>query len=148
MELLVAVDGSEESNRALAYATDIANATGGSITVIHAIEPDIYDAGGGEPISGSDRRDRLVIDSLDAAEEHGRAIIDEAIEFAAERGQTVSGELLYGKPAKRIPEYAEKGEFDTLYVGHRGWSERTIEFLGSVARDVVERTTIPVTVVR
>lgn len=148
MELLVAVDGSEESNRALAYATDIANATGGSITVIHAIEPDVYDAGGGEPISGSDRRDRLVIDSLDAAEEHGRAIIDEAIEFAAERGQTVSGELLYGKPAKRIPEYAEKGEFDTLYVGHRGRSERTIEFLGSVARDVAERTTIPVTVVR
>lgn len=148
MELLVAVDGSEESNRALAYATDIANATGGSITVIHAIEPDIYDAGGGKPISESDRRDRLIIDSLDAAEEHGRAIIDEAIEFAAERGQTVSGELLYGQPAKRIPEHAEKGEFETLYVGHRGRSERTIEFLGSVARDVVERTTIPVTVVR
>lgn len=148
MKLLVAVDGSEESNRTLAYATDIANATGGSITVIHAIEPNIYDAGGGEPISESDRRDRLVIDSLDAAEEHGRAIIDEAIEFAAERGQTVSGELLYGKPAKRIAEYAEKGKFETLYVGHRGRSERTIEFLGSVARDVVERTTIPVTVVR
>ena len=148
MKLLVAVDGSEESNRALAYATDIANATGGSITLIHAIEPDIYDAGGGEPISESDRRDRLVIDSLDSAEEHGRAIIDEAIEFAAERGQTASGELLYGQPAKIIPEYAEKAEFETLYVGHRGRSERTIEFMGSVARTVVERTTIPVTVVR
>lgn len=116
--------------------------------MIHAIESDIYDAGGGEPISESDRRDRLVIDSLDATEEHGRAIIDEAIEFVAERGQTVSGELLYGKLAKRIPEYAEKGKFETLYVGHRGRSERTIELLGSVARDVVERTTIPVTVVR
>lgn len=148
MELLVAVDGSEESNRALAYATNIANATDGSITVIHAIEPDIYDAGGGEPISASDRRDRLVIDSLDAGEEHGREVIDEAIEFAAERGQTVSGELLYGQPSKIIPEYAEKGEFETLYVGHRGRSERTIEFLGSVARNVVERTTIPVTVVK
>ena len=148
MKLLVAVDGSEESNRALAYATDIANATGGSITLIHVIEPDIYDAGGGEPVSESDRRDRLVIDSLDAAEKHGRAIIDEAIEFAAERGQTVSGELRYGQPAKVLSEYAEKGAFETLYVGHRGRSERTIEFLGSVARNVVERTAIPVTVVR
>ncbi|AZH24713.1 universal stress protein [Haloplanus aerogenes] len=148
MELLVAVDGSEESDRALAYATDIANATDGSITLIHVIEPDVYDAGGGEPISPSDRRDRLVIDSLDAAEEQGRAIVDEAIEFASERGQTVSGELLYGQPAKVISEYAEKGEFETLYVGHRGRSERTIEFLGSVARDVVERTTVPVTVVK
>ncbi|THE64602.1 universal stress protein [Salinadaptatus halalkaliphilus] len=148
MELLVAVDGSEESNRALAYATDIADATGGSITLIHAIEPEIYDTGGEEPISESDRRDRLVIDSLDAAEEHGRAIIDEAIEFAAQRGQTVSGELLYGQPARILPEYAEKGEFEALYVGHRGRSEQRIEFLGSVARNVIERATVPVTVVR
>jgi len=148
MELLVAVDGSEESDRALAYATDIATATDGSITLIHVIEPDVHDAGGGEPISPSDRRDRLVIDSLDAAEEQGRAIVDEAIEFAAGRGQTVSGELRYGQPAKVISEFAENGEFETLYVGHRGRSERTIEFLGSVARDVVERTTLPVTVVK
>ena len=148
MELLVAVDGSEESNRALAYATDIATATDGSLTLIHAIEPDIYDTGGGEPVSDSDRRDRLIIDSVDAAEKHGQAILDEAIEFAAERGQTVSEELLYGQPARTITEFAEDGEWDTLYVGHRGRSDRTIEFLGSVARDVIEQATVPVTVVR
>ena len=148
MELLVAVDGSEESNRALAYATNIANATDGSITLIHAIEPDIYDTGGGEPVAESDRRDRLIIDSFDAAEEEGQEILDEAIEFAAERGQTVSGELRYGQPARIITDYAEEGAFETLYVGHRGRSERTIEFLGSVARDVVEHATVPVTVVR
>ena len=148
MELLVAVDGSEESNRALSYATNIANATDGSITLIHAIEPDIYDTGGGEPVSESDRRDRLIIDSFDAAEEEGQEILDEAIEFAAERGQTVSGELRYGQPARIITDYAEEGAFETLYLGHRGRSERTIEFLGSVARDVVEHATVPVTVVR
>ena len=148
MDLLVAVDGSEESNRALAYATNIANATDGSITLVHAIEPDIYDTGGGEPISESDRRDRLIIDSFDAAEEEGQEILDEAIEFAAERGQTVSGELRYGQPARIITDYAEEGAFETIYVGHRGRSERTIEFLGSVARDIVEHATVPVTVVR
>ena len=148
MELLVAVDGSEESNRALAYATNIATATDGSITLIHVVEPDIYDTGGEEPVSDSDRRDRLIIDSVDAAEKQGQAILDEAIEFAAERGQTVSGELLYGQPTRIITDFAEQGAFETLYVGHRGRSDRTIEFLGSVARDVVEHTTVPVTVVR
>ncbi len=148
MKLLVAVDGSEESNRAIAYATKIASATDGSVTLIHAIEPDIYDTGGGEPVSESDRRDRLIIDSVDAAEEQGRKIVDEAIEFAAARGQDVSGELRYGHPARVITEFAEEGSFETLYVGHRGRSERAIEFLGSVARDVVEHATIPVTVVR
>ncbi len=148
MELLVAVDGSEESNRALAYATTIANATDGSITLIHAMEPAVYDTGGEEPVSDSDRRDRLIIDSFDTAEKQGQAVLEGAIEFAAERGHTVSSELRYGQPARVITDFAEEGAFDTLYVGHRGRSDRAIEFLGSVARDIVEHATLPVTVVR
>lgn len=148
MKLLVAVDGSAESKRALAYATNIADATGGSITLVHAVDPDIYDAGGDEPTTPSERQDRLIIDSLDATEERGRSIVDEATEFAADRGHDVSGELLYGNPVRAITDYAEEEGFETIYVGHRGRSERTIEVLGSVARSVVERTTVPVTVVR
>ncbi|WP_114579366.1 universal stress protein [Saliphagus sp. LR7] len=148
MDLLVAVDGSEESDRALEYATTIATATDGAITLIHAIEPDIYDTGGEEPISDSDRRDRLIIDSVDDAENQGQAIVDDAIEFVTERGQPVSGELRYGQPARVITDFAEEGGFDALYVGHRGRSDRAIEFLGSVARDVTEHASVPVTVVR
>lgn len=148
MKLLVAVDGSEESNRAVAYAADIASATDGSMTLIHAVEPDVYDAGGSAPISDADARDRLIIDSLDAAEERGRALVDEAIAAAAEVGQDASGELLYGEPVRTITDYAEKGGFEAIIVGHQGRSERVGRFLGSVARDVVERATVPVTVVR
>ena len=148
MELLVAVDGSEASNRALAYAATIATATGGSMTLIHAIEPDMYDVGGEEPVSDSDRRDRLNIDSFDDAENHGQTVLDEAIEFAAAQGLTASGELRYGRPAKVITAFAEEGAFDTLCVGHRGRSDRAIRFLGSVAREVAEHATVPVTVVR
>lgn len=148
MELLVAVDGSEESNRALEYAADIANATDGSITLIHAVEPDVYDAGGGEPVSASERRDRLIISSLDAAEKEGQSILDDALELAAELGQDASGELIYGEPVKTITDFAEKDGIETIYVGHRGRSERAVRAMGSVARDVIERASVPVTVVR
>ncbi len=148
MKLLVAIDGSEESNRALAAAVEIATATDGSITLIHAIEPDMYDAGGIEPVTATERRDRLIIDSLDSAEEHGQSIVDEAIASAEKSGAAVSGELRYGRPAQTITAFAEEGNFDAIYLGHRGGSERSIEFLGSVARDVVERASVPVTVVR
>ena len=148
MKLLVAIDGSEESNRALAAAVEIATATDGSITLIHAIEPDIYDAGGIEPVSASERRDRLIIDSLDSAEEQGQSIVDEAIAFANKSGVEVWDELRYGRPAQTITDFAEEGNFDAIYLGHRGRGDRTIEFLGSVARDVVERASVPVTVVR
>lgn len=148
MKLLVAIDGSDESNRALATAVEIATATDGSITLIHAIQPDIYDAGGGEPVTATERSDRLIIDSLDSAEEHGQSILDEAIAFANESAVDVSGELRYGRPAQIITDFAEEGDFDAIYLGHRGMSERTIAFLGSVARDVVERASVPVMVVR
>lgn len=148
MKLLVAIDGSEESNRALATAVEIATATDGSITLIHAIEPGISDIGGGEPVTASERRDRLIINSLDSAEEHGQSILDEAIAFVNESGVEVSGELRYGRPAQTITDFAEEGDFDAIYLGHRGMSERSISFLGSVARDVVEHARVPVMVVR
>lgn len=148
MDLLVAVDGSDESDRALRYAMTVAEATDGTIAVVHAIEPDVYDAGGGEPNSFADREDRLIIEGLDDAERQGRTIVDEAVEAAATAGHEASGELRYGHPATTIVEYAEEGGFDTIYVGNRGRSERVAGLLGSVARDVIERATVPVTVVR
>ena len=149
MKLLVAVDGSEESERAIAYATDIADATDGSITLVHAVDPDVYDRGGTEPAADlADARDRLIVDSVEAAEDRGLEVLDAAIEFAADLGRDVSGELLYGDPPEAIAGFAEDGGFDTVYVGHRGRSARTVRFLGSVAEDVVQRSTVPVTVVR
>lgn len=148
MKLLVAIDGSDASDRALAAAVEIATATDGSITLIHAIEPGIHDTGGGEPVTATERRDRLIINSLDSAEEHGQSVLDEAIAVANEAGVEVSGELRYGRPAQTITDFAAEGDFEAIYIGHRGLSERSIEFLGSVARDVVERASVPVMVVR
>jgi len=148
MKLLVAVDGSEQSDRAIEYATNIANATGGSITLVHAVEPDVYDTGGDEPSSMSERRDRLIIDSLDAAEKHGRTVLDEATEYASELGRDADSDLLYGDPVRVITDYAEAEGIDTIYVGHRGLSGSAARVLGSVARGVVERATVPVTVIQ
>lgn len=150
MKLLVAVDGSEESEAALAYAADVADATGGSLTVVHAVDPDVFDRGGDEPVSGvGDARDRLIIESVADAEDRGLEIVEDAMALAADLGQPdTAGELLYGDPVVAITDFAEDGGFDTLYVGHRGRSERTVAFLGSVAEGVVERSTVPVTVVR
>lgn len=149
MKLLVAVDGSEESKNALAYAADISDVTDGAVTAIHVVDPDVYEEGGSEPISGlSDADQRLIIRSVEDAEERGLDILDEAARVAEELGLELTTELLYGDPVREITEYAEEAGFDTIYVGHRGRSERTDLMIGSVAKTVVERATVPVTVVR
>jgi nucleotide-binding universal stress UspA family protein len=149
MKLLVAIDGSRASEHALAYASEIADAMHGSITVLHAVDPDVYEVGGTDPISTlSDAEQRLVIESLEDAEDRGNTLIDEAVEFAAERGHDAESVLRHGTPVAEIADYADENDFDAIYVGHRGLSKRTEHVLGSVAKGLVARATVPVTVVR
>jgi nucleotide-binding universal stress UspA family protein len=149
MDILVAVDGSEEADDALAHAAEMADATGGSITVVHAVDPSIYDTGGSDPITSlSDADRRLVMESVEDAENRGMEVVEEAAALVADRGHDVTTELVYGDPATAIPDYAETAGFDAIFVGHRGRSERAGQMVGSVATAIVERASVPVTVVR
>ncbi|ARS90985.1 universal stress protein [Natrarchaeobaculum aegyptiacum] len=149
MKSLVAVDGSEESERALAYATDVADAMDGSITVVHAVDPSVYDLGGMEPIASlADADERLVLENLEDAESRAMTVLEEAVDLAEELGSDVEADLLYGDPKREIPNYAAEEGFDAIYVGHRGRSERVEVLVGSVAKTLVERADVPVTVVR
>ncbi len=149
MKSLVAIDGSEESEAALAHATDIADAMNGSITAVHVVDPTAYDEGGSEPITSfSDADRRLILESVEDAEQRGQDLLDDASELADELGYDIEVELLYGNPIREITDYAEAEGFDAIFVGHRGRSGRAGLMLGSVAKSLVERATVPVTVVR
>lgn len=149
MRILVALDGSRESNLALTRAMEIADATDGSLTAVHAIDPAVHDEGGSEPITEpGDADDRLILQSVDDAEDRGLAILEDAEERAAELGLSIETELLYGEPVRAITEYVESSAYDAVVVGHQGRSARAESMLGSVAKGIVERAPVPVTVVR
>jgi nucleotide-binding universal stress UspA family protein len=149
MKLLVAIDGSSEAEDALEYASGIADAVGGSITVAHVVDPAVYETGGSEPVTTfADAESRLITQDVGDAEDRGQRFLDHAAEFAKGLGHDVETELLYGDPVTEISDYAEDEGFDTVFVGHRGRSARADLLLGSVAKELVERATVPVTVVR
>ncbi|UWG46827.1 Nucleotide-binding protein, UspA family [Halanaeroarchaeum sp. HSR-CO] len=148
MQYLVAVDGSEESVEALERAIEVAEPVGASITLVHAVNPDVYEIGGMEPLAGpGDADDRLLVESVESAEDRGAEILEEAMDVATDHGVDVDADLLYGPPAEQIVTYAEDHDVDGIYIGHRGMSDRLEGLLGSVAKTVVERATVPVTVV-
>jgi nucleotide-binding universal stress UspA family protein len=153
MRFAVAIDGSAESDRALDHAVAMATAAGAALTAVHSVDPDVYDTGGAEP--PADRTgydDRLVVESVDDAERRGERLLDDAVERSNERaGETgidVDAELLYGDPVRTIPDFATAEGYDGVFVGHRGLSEAHERVLGSVAKGIVERSALPVTVVR
>jgi nucleotide-binding universal stress UspA family protein len=141
--ILVAVDGSEQSEDALDYvATEYPE---GTLVLIHVIDP--VDAGytaGPSAVPGYSE------DWYDQSESAAEDLFEEC--EARVRDQGFEGELEtvteVGRPARSIVEYAENGDIDHVVMGSHGRSGVTRVLLGSVAETVVRRSPIPVTVVR
>jgi nucleotide-binding universal stress UspA family protein len=147
MKLLVAVDGSEQSDAALEHALALAGPDD-DVTVVHAVDPDVYSEGGTEPISDiTDADERLLVETVEDAERRGAGILEDAADLAADRGVTVETDLLYGDALEVISDFAVDEGYDQVVVGHRGLSERAERVVGSLAKGLVSRARVPVTVV-
>jgi nucleotide-binding universal stress UspA family protein len=143
MRYLVAIDGSDASSAAVDHACTLAERTGGTVSLVHAVNPSVY----ADPNSRAD--DDKLIQSVSEAEQRGERLVAGASEQVTKRGVTLEDtHLLYGEPMAVIPEFATEENFDGIVVGHRGLSNRYERVLGSVAKGLIGQTTIPVTVVR
>lgn len=146
---MVAIDRSEESQTAFEYALDIADGLDASLIIVHSANPAVYEEGGSEPLSGvGDADERLLVENVMQAEQRGLRTLEEAAERASDRGVEVETDLLFGDPVETVPAAAEERDVSGIFVGHRGHSGRARELVGSVARGMVERASVPVTVVR
>ncbi|KYH25732.1 universal stress protein [Halalkalicoccus paucihalophilus] len=138
--ILVPVDESDQSRAALGYAIDAFPDS--SIAVVHAIDPRDFRTYGG--VEGW-------IDMEQLAEQqraHAERLVEDAREQAAERDITVETNVVTGKPARVIVDYAEDNDIDHVIMGSHGRSGVSRVLLGSVAERVVRRSPVPVTIVR
>jgi nucleotide-binding universal stress UspA family protein len=112
------------------------------LTIAHTLVPETEFVDGEITLPGDDR-----------AIERGERILRQARELATDAvedgdGLSIETELLAGRPAHSIAAHAESVDADAIYVGHRGLSEKREQVVGSVAKSVLDRASVPVTVVR
>jgi nucleotide-binding universal stress UspA family protein len=140
-QLLVGIDGSAPSRRAAAFAHDLAQQTGASITLLFVLEPPrVYPIAALDAFAiGSARRTPAELDSV-------RKLLDEV---AADLPKAkVLKDVEYGDAAATLVDQAEKRHADLLVIGARGTSAGERWLLGSVTDRVVHHAKCPVTVVR
>ncbi|MFC5279906.1 universal stress protein [Halorubrum rubrum] len=143
MRYLVATDGSTLGDEAVRYAARQAIAFDATLVIAHVLTPD------SELIDGT-----LVLPGEEAAVEEGERILENARSVAADLADEedveidVEMQLLTGRPADAITEFAGETAADAIYVGHRGLSEEREQVVGSVAKSVVDKAVVPVTVIR
>jgi nucleotide-binding universal stress UspA family protein len=135
--IVVGVDGSTASCRALQWAVDQARTCGAEVQVVHAwTVPDM----GATPLA------QMLADP-DELEEQGRRELRLVVDSIDERGLVAPIEqtLVCDDPAKALIDAAKRA--DLLVVGSRGLGAGGDAALGSVSHRVIRDSRCPVVVV-
>ncbi|WP_280585345.1 universal stress protein [Halorubrum sp. Boch-26] len=141
MSYLVATDGSAESDEAVRYAARQAVAFYETLEIVHVLTPDSELVDGTIVLPG----EAAAVDAGESVLANARTIAEEAV---GDEPIDVKTQLLTGRPADAIADYADEADIDAIYVGHRGLSEEREQVVGSVAKSVVDKADVPVTVIR
>lgn len=140
-KILVPVDGSENSSRALEHAVSLAkNNDATAITILHIIDmpPTVY-------IESQKLLDQLL---ANFREESSR-VLDRYRALAQKHGaKAVNITVMEGDAAKTIVDYAKRGGFDMIVMGSRGLGGVKGLLLGSVSMAVVQTSKMPVLIVK
>jgi nucleotide-binding universal stress UspA family protein len=135
--ILVGVDGSDPSHRAVRLATDIGARFGSKLTLLHVIPPtylppDAY----GAAVTSLEEQHRAEAERL----------LRETVIRLEEPGVEIETLVLYGRPADILAEVAS-GDVDLVVIGSSGKGAASRLLLGSVSGRLMHLSTKPVLVV-
>jgi nucleotide-binding universal stress UspA family protein len=135
--ILVAVDGSVNSDRAVEAAAEVAKAHGTGLNVCHAFHiPEHY-----KTDLADELEEALIADA--------RRILDHAASVADRAGVSANTKLLRkGHPTEAIVTYAQEISADLVVVGVRGRTPDQGRAMGSVSSAVAEQSKCSVLLVR
>lgn len=134
-KIVLAVDGSEHSKRAVPVAADLAQKYGGEVIAVHVREREVSRAG--------------AVD-FETTEE-GQRIVDEAVRALKDVGASARGEswgTIYGRAAAEIVRVAADEGAGIIVMGTRGLTDLKGLLVGSVTHKVLHLADCPVLVVR
>jgi nucleotide-binding universal stress UspA family protein len=134
--ILLATDGSEPSERALAFAIDLAKGTGATLEIL-SVRP----ARSPGPVAAG----TLVLEADELGPEQ---IAAAAASKARSAGVDAHAHAAHGDVVACIADAARTLGAELLVVGSRGLGSVSGAMLGSVSHALVRRSPVPVTVVR
>src|SRR4051794_10315751 len=137
--ILVAVDGSPDSDRALSHAIDLAECANARLTIFSAVPAPpafTYATPGASALA----------EILDKAREETETIVRSALERVPD-SVSVTGVVKDAPVRPALIEQVESGGHDMVVVGSRGRGAVGSMLLGSVSQHVLHNTRVPVLIV-
>ena len=135
-DVVIATDGSESADRAVAAGAALARRLGARAVLVY-VRPALG------PLGAPYHQEKLTEQMA-----HARAALDRAQKIAAEAAVEAQEEVFEGQPAEQIVEVARVRDAPVIVVGSRGLGAIAGALLGSVSSAVLHRADRPVLVVR
>ena len=135
-KILVPIDGSKTSFKALNEAIYLARQCGATITGLCVIPVYTINLG------------RLLTSLKNQSIKEAKKFMTDAKTISAQNGIVFNDKIIYGNEVWEITEFANYKKFDLIVIGSRGVGPLKEMFLGSVANAVVHKSKVPVLVVK
>jgi nucleotide-binding universal stress UspA family protein len=142
--ILVAIDGSPTSQRALAEAAGLARLCAASLRLVHVIDPVVH-------VTGFERPDLYVRDIQPAIRKAGEDLLAKARDSIADhhvKVETVLVESQGERVSDAVIEQARAWPADLMVLGTHGRRGVDRMLMGSDAEQVTRRAPVPVLLVR
>ena len=151
-KILVPMDGSRQSSKALAYAIDAAQCFNGSIVILRVVTLSMLEMAWNSPSSGgpvikqnflkeADRQDKKTMTRI-------RKYLRGKLKTVTDNGVEGSFRLMVGDPADSIKQCCKEENIDLVVMNanNKGWLKRAI--MGSVTDEIIRTSSVPVLVLR
>ncbi len=138
---LLAVDGSPGSDKAIDFVADQAGRGGAKVIVAYVIEWSPYSFNTAEE---NEQRHKRREEELEKATS---SIISPVEDRLKKLGLDVESIVRHGHPAKTVAELAVSKDAAQIFIGRTGETGLKSMLFGSVAANLVQTSTVPVTVV-
>ncbi len=148
--VLVPVDGSEGSRKAVRVAETVASALGVPLEFLYAFPRNAIEMFGPPGEAATENQIKYLSEDAFAElrEDSSRRVFEYARGALGGGDVSVKEVLLAGEPADAVIEHAEAAKAPLIVVGSRGMSRFRGLLLGSVSQRLVHHASCPVTVVR
>ncbi len=140
-KILIAIDGSESSQRALDCATRNAQATGANLVLAYVIEWSPYSFNTPEELAERHQRRESEIERA-----HSVVLAPKA-KALRDAGLAVETVVDHGHIGKTLADLAQKHGAVQIYIGRQGESKIHSLLFGSVTANLIQTTTVPIVVV-
>lgn len=137
--ILIATDGSENTQKAISYGIEIAKLSGATVHALYVVNS--------SPIISENwtiGRENI----YEIIRSEGKKAVSEIKKIGEASGVEVTEVILDGYPSNEIMDFAENNNIDLIVMGTLGKTGLDRLLIGSVAEKVVRASKVPVMVVR